>query len=301
MKNFLCRGKKGDLHMLLYVVKAMGGGNLYISEGEFEEPLESVIESSSKLVCAQKYIGAFEIHRGQPIDIDLSLFFRSSQLYRTTLLGVIAKAHDLDLPNPVEPWIDVPPDPRFTDKVILHRRCSAVKERVNTLFDWPLLLDTIGHDKCVFVSRLESEYEEFGFPDIAYHKPEDNFEHARAIKACRLFVGNQSFPSALADALGVNRIFELSYGIDRKHFAIRYAANAWYFASPWDCTLKNFRYVKTKNNGSYLDLATQEEIHNLATGYRFDLKTALAQEIHFRSKYHRLLAERFFKQMLGRL
>ena len=48
MKNFSCSGKKGDLIMLLYIIKAMGGGNLYLTkingkafEG-FEEPLEKV-------------------------------------------------------------------------------------------------------------------------------------------------------------------------------------------------------------------------------------------------------------------
>ena len=61
-------------------------------------------------------------------------------------------------------------------------------------------------------------------------------------------MGNQSFPSALADAVGANRIFELSEGHhDRNHFAIKYAKNAWYFANPWDSTIKYFRYLKINN------------------------------------------------------
>lgn len=280
--------------MELYVVKAMGGGNLYITEGQFEEPLEGVLESCGRLIASQPYVRTFDIHRGEPIDVNLDAFHRHPSLYRTTLLDVMCRPHGLSLNHPVEPWIEVPPDERFSSKIVIHRRKSVVRDRVNALFDWDKLIALLGPSHFVFVSRLELEWKEFGRPDIEYHRPADNYGHASAIRGSRLYIGNQSFPSALADALGVDRIFELSYGVDRKHFAISYAPNAWYFASPWDCTIRNFRYLKT--NGSFLDLATNHPAGRLEP-YHFSWKDALAQEANYHGRYWRFLLKEWIKRV----
>ncbi|EKE21035.1 MAG: hypothetical protein ACD_7C00378G0001 [uncultured bacterium] len=294
MKNFITRGKKGDLHMLLYVVKQMGGGNLLIAPGEFEEPLESILESCSRLVCAQNYIHRFDIYKGEFIDVDLDLYRKSSLLYRTTLLEVISSPHGLKIKYPVEPWIDVPPDPRFKEKIILHRRKSVVWGRENKLFNWKQLLENIGYQNCIFVSRLKEEWNEFGFPQVEYYCPKDNYEHAQIIKASRLFIGNQSFPSALADALGVNRIFELSTGLDRKHFQISYADNVWYFANPWNGSIKNFRYLKIANSKSYHDLSTGEIALKVESYFSSFWKTIFL-EIRFQWFFCREMCKRFVK------
>ena len=285
-RNFLCKGKKGDLIMGLYVVKALGGGRIFITPGEFEEPLESVIESCGRLVHAQDYVTSFEIHDGQTIDINLDDFRKSRWLYRTTLLDVICRTHQLPSPKDVKPWINVPAHPDFAGKVVLHRRTSAVAERGNPLFDWDHLFDVVGRKNCVFVSRLKKEWEDFGHPEIDYYAPADMEEPARIIRASRLYIGNQSLPSALADALGVNRIFELSWGIDRKHFAVRYAENAWYFASPWDCTLKNFRYLCDGKHGQFLDLATGTSVASLEP-YVFDWLKAFSNDMAYRLRLTR--------------
>lgn len=271
-KNFLSSGKKGDLLYQLYLVKALGGGNLYLTAGEFEEPLESVLESCGRLVEAQPYVQSFAVHRGEPIDVDLDAFRRSPALYRSTLLDVMCQAHGLHLPPAVERWMDVPPDARFHNLVVIHRRVTVVKERDNALFDWHKVLSELGSEHCVFVSRLESEWHDFGHPEVRYYCPKDNYEHAQIIRACRLFVGNTCFGTALADALGADRITEASYGLDRKHFAVNYSPNARYFASPWDYTFKAFQALS--------------------------LRTALRQEWHYRKGYHTYLGKRFLKRML---
>lgn len=297
-KNFLSSGKKGDLHFQLYIVKALGGGNLYITEGEFEEPLESVLESCGELVRAQTYVQKFDVHRGESIDVDLDAFRRSPYLYRKPLLEVLCHAHGLDLPPIVEGWIDVPADPRFADKIVIHRRTTVVKERKNDLFDWNKLLRIFGAENCVFVSRLESEWHDFGHPEVKYYSPKNNYEHAQVIRACRFFLGNTCFGTALAEALGVNRITEVSYGLDRKHFAVNYASNAWYFASPWDYTLKNFQYLQ--GNKEKIDLQTSLPVQRCEP-YHFNLRRAVAQEWHYRREYHSFLFKRFFKQAFRQL
>jgi hypothetical protein len=300
MKTFLCSGTKGDVIMSLYIVKAMGGGDLLIAPGEFEEAqLEGVLESCGKLVTSQPYVRSFRIHAGEPIDISLDLFRKSPGLYRTTLLEVMCRAQGLRLPTPVGPWMEIPPHPDFAGKIVIHRRISKVPERANPLFDWDRLLKNFGPENFVFVSRLEYEWHEFGHPEVAYYRPADMYEHAQAIRACRFFVGNQSLPSALADALGVDRIFELSIGIDRKHFAVTYANNAWYFASPWDSTVKNFRFVRQREKRGYRDLVTGDEVVVVPEDYRFDRQKALIQELGFWAGYWKFCGKRFLKFALG--
>lgn len=284
--------------MSLYVVKAMGGGNVFITKGEFEEPLESVLESCGRLVQTQGYVRKFDIHRGESIDVNLDNFRKNTHLYRTTLLEVICRSQGLSLTAPTKAWLDVPPHSGFADKIVIHRRTSVVRERGNPQFDWDRLLENVGSKNCVFVSRLESEWREFNRPEIEYYRPADIYEHAQAIRACRLYIGNQSLPSALADALAVDRIFELSCGIDRKHFAVTYANNAWYFASPWDYTLKNFRYLS--NGGAlFRDLVTNKMTDSIEP-YPFDWKKALASELGCRSEYSRAVVKQHLMKFMGK-
>ncbi len=298
--NFITSGKKGDLIMTLYIVKAMGGGNVFVTKGEFEEPLESVLESCGKLVSSQNYISSFNIHKGEPIDVNLDQFRKSKSLYRTTLLDVMSRSHRLTLNEPVYGWIDVPADHRFSDKIVIHRRTSKTVRIPNPLFNWKKLIDVLGKKNIVFVSRLEDEWKEFDDVQVEYYRPYDNYEHACILKGCNLYIGNQSFPSALADAVGTNRIFELCHKLDRKHFAIQYSPNAWYFATPWDCTIKNFRYLKKRESG-YIDLVTRKHVKSYEESYRFNWLLAFKCEMNFRKDYYTGLMKRLIKYLGGLL
>ncbi len=288
--------------MSLYVVRALGGGNLFIRPGEFEEPLETVQATCGKLIETQRYIHAFRIHRDEQVDVDLDIFRASLWLFRVPLLEVMARAHGVPVPNPSEfsGWLDVPPDQRFHDKVVIHRRNVIKGRKANPYFDWNKLIAHLGNKNIVFVSRLESEWREFARSDIAYYRPEDNYEHACILKGCKLFVGNQSFPSTLADALGVDRIFELANTLGRNHFAVLYANNAWYYANDWNCTIKHFRYLENRTTGLYRDLVTSElttSIHPMRVGAIRQLGT----EIHYQLSYGKRLFERHVQYCLGML
>lgn len=297
MKNFATSGKKGDLIMSLQIVQSMGGGNVYLKEGEFEEPLPSVLESCGALVTSQPYVQTFAVWQGEPIDVDLDLFRTHPLLFRATLLEVMRRAQGLDMPATIGPWIDVPPDERFRDQVVIHRRTVSCRDRENPLFDWDRLIALCGAGNVVFVSRLESEWKDFGRPKVAYHKPVDNYEHARILKGCRLYIGNQSMPSALADTLGVPRIFELSIGVDRCHFAIRYADNVWFFASPWRSTLKQFRYLKAAEGD--IDLQTGRPCNGTPREvYPFRWTQALALEAQYQWNLRRALLKRRIKRIV---
>ena len=308
--NFSCSGKKGDLIMLLYIIKSVGVGNLFLTkikdnefEG-FEEPLEKVIHTCGQLNNSQSYIDSFDVHQGEKIDINLDLYRKSKFLHKLTLLEVMCNTYNLFFPEEIEPWIEVPKDNRFEKKIVIHRRSFhpvTAQQRANRLFDWGRLIEILKPENCIFVSRLESEWREFGFSKLEYYSPKDNYEHACILKGSKYFVGNQSFPSALADAVGANRIFELSEGHhDRNHFAIKYAKNAWYFANPWDSTIKYFRYLKINNNSKrYLDLKTGQMLTGKLEKYKTNWTEALIREATYILKYRKLLFKRMIKDILG--
>ena len=281
--------------MSLYIVKSMGGGNVFITQGEFEEgELDNVIESCGKLITSQSYVRSFKVHNGEKIDIDLDKWRTSKYFYRKTLLDLMCRAQAIKLPRWVDPWINVPPHPEFGDKIVVHRRISKVTERANSMFNWKKIIDTFGVENFVFVSRLKYEWEEFGFPEVEYFYPKDMYEHAQTIKACKLFVGNQSLPAAVADALGVDRIFELALGIDRNHCLIHYANNAWYFASPWVSTFKHFRFAKNNNGKGYLDLLNGGKVKKLNKGEELkELCSSINLELGFRKMYSKFLLKRY--------
>lgn len=302
MTSFVCCGTKGDVIVSLYIVKAMGGGHVFIRPGEFEEKdLESVIESCGKLVTSQPYVRSFRIHRGEPIDVDLDIWRKNIRSrFRKTLLEIMCEAQGLRLNPPIGAWMDVPPHPDLTGKIVIHRRMSKRPGRANPRFDWDRLFSHFGVENFVFVSRLEYEWKEFGHPEVAYFRPADMFEHAQAIKACRLFVGNQSMPSALADALGVDRIFELATGRERKHFSVTYATNAWYFASLWDSTIKDFRYVQTCEPGIWLDLFSGEKTAPpKGLSSVLSNKKAFVHELGFWLEYWTFAAKQNVKAAIG--
>lgn len=289
MINFLTRGKKGDLIMLLYVIKAMGGGRLFIASGEFEESLDSVLESMGNLVLTQDYIESFQKYNGEHIDVDLDIWRMSPFMYRRPMLHILSNMFGLPEPKDIVGWISVPPDHTFKNKIVVHRRVAGVPERVNPLFDWRLIIDLYGSENIVFVSKLIEEWKAFGYPEVEYHCPNNIYDHACVIKGCRLFIGNQSSPAALADAVGVKRIFELSCGPDKDHFAVKYSKNAWYYACKFDSTIRDFRFVKY--NGRMFDLCLNRYVGNVEIGNNSVSLGDIGYQIRYLSSKYKTIAK----------
>ncbi|MCX7905430.1 MAG: hypothetical protein N2446_01855 [Elusimicrobiales bacterium] len=93
---------------------------------------------------------------------------------------------------------------------------SRTERYRNTIFDYRYLIDGLDEDiKVCFVGTKE-EYERFVkiYPlrSRVFYYPTSNFlELASVIKGCKVFIGNQSSPYALAEVLKVPRIQETSH------------------------------------------------------------------------------------------
>jgi len=97
-------------------------------------------------------------------------------------------------------WLEgIEPNP--VAKIVVHR-----SPRYHGELDWealrPFLADT------VFVGKPE-EYSEFPLP-VAHHRTRNSLELAQVIAGSRFFVGNQSCPFAIAEALKHPRFLEVS-------------------------------------------------------------------------------------------
>ena len=72
----------------------------------------------------------------------------------------MCEAHGIELPKIVKPWIDVPPHPEFSDKIVVHRRISKVSERIIfiTKYEKESYYRLGGHRKGLIIYNLISNF-----------------------------------------------------------------------------------------------------------------------------------------------
>lgn len=215
-RAFLHAGHAGDVIYALPAARAIAGGtafDLYLKAGvdaqlAVPHPTgavrldDAMIARLLPLLRAQPYLRHVAAHAGEAVDVELDLF-RQSPL--NTEKGNIARwycalfAVSLDLSRP---WLDVDAQSGLEDMVVL-ARSSRYR---NPALDYRFLrtLPRIG-----FVG-VGSEYEEMRrvLPSLEFLRTDDFLQLARIIRGCRLFIGNQSAPYAIAEALKVTRILE---------------------------------------------------------------------------------------------
>ena len=220
--NFRHSGHAGDLVHAIPAMLALAGGrkiNLYLHLGQpagrytgnITHPngnvmfTQKTVELFAPLFASQPQFNDFGAYTGQNIHYDLSEFRAfpfdlrmgsNSRWY----LQTFATTWDLG-----KKWLEVSPDNSFSDAIIVAR---------TSRYRTPLIrYDFLArYGRIVFVG-LPQEYEDMRsqLPDMEY-KPVKNFlELAQVIAGGKLYISNQSMPAALAEALKVKRIIELSY------------------------------------------------------------------------------------------
>ncbi|SFC68626.1 hypothetical protein SAMN05421780_10886 [Flexibacter flexilis DSM 6793] len=167
---------------------------------------EKIAEMIKPLLEAQPYINSVGIYDGQqPVTYNLDLF---RELPVSSCLGDISRWYfqifdtNYDLSRA---WIQAIPNNNYKDTIVWAR-----SERYqNPHLDFSFLAQ---YPKIVFVG-LDHEYQlaKKQVPNIEHVKVKDFLELAQLIAGAKLFIGNQSFPYALAEAMKVPRILELCY------------------------------------------------------------------------------------------
>lgn len=201
-ETWLHGGDHGDLIYALAAMQSGGGGTLYLTPyPETRDAMdERKIEFLRPMLLAQSYIAAAEPWRGQAVTRDFLLVRQGwrpdSSLFDDHWRAVLPSA-----PEPRRAWLSIP-------DLLPHGRpvFSRSGRYRNPAWDafWTELkasaLDAI------FVGT-RSEFDEFGHGEHFY--AEDALAMGRVIAGASIFVGNQSFPYAVAEGLKVGRLLEV--------------------------------------------------------------------------------------------
>jgi ADP-heptose:LPS heptosyltransferase len=218
--SFYHSGDLGDVIFSLPTVRALGGGVLVLGP-EMCTPVKARVPVNSiafrniaPLLAEQPYLRKVIYSECMPegIRYDLNewrlLYFHlrghPSVADSKNLCRAHLAAFGLDHSHEQLKWMHVD-HPVAAAEVICNRnlRCP------NPKFPWPKILATY-KGKTAFVGTSK-EYLQFctEFGEIPYVKTVSLLDVARVIAGCRLFVGNQSCPYAIAEGLKVNAIQEV--------------------------------------------------------------------------------------------
>jgi hypothetical protein len=157
------------------------------------------------LLLYQPQIITCDIYTKQQVDVDLDLFRKFPLFYGYGNIArwyfyIFAVQADLSLP-----WLQAPDNNEFKDSIVIARS----QRYRNPGIDFSFLSK---YPSLIFLG-LPEEYEDMktSLPQIRHQPVNDFLEMASIIKSCRLFIGNQSFPFAIAEALKAKRVLEVCY------------------------------------------------------------------------------------------
>lgn len=215
--HFKHSGNIGDVIYAIPVMKAIAKNkpihlhlqiDQKVSYGRNIHPLGNVmlnrkmVELLSPLLLGQPGFVHCDVWDGRPVDVDLDIIRKYPIMLNR---GHISRWYFLMFGAfyPLEqPWLQIDAGSELTDAILICRsqRYHAPGIRYDFLSAYPE----------VYFAGLPQEFEAMQneIPSLRY-KPVNNFlELAGLIAGCRLFIGNQSFPFALAEAMKVNRLLE---------------------------------------------------------------------------------------------
>lgn len=199
----LAQGRKIHLHLLIdqpsMYKKEMKHGN------KDKILTEKSVEMLAPLILSQPGFAACDILKDQRVDYDLDYFRKYPFDYNKGHIcrwyfqtyGITA---DLG-----KPWLTVKPNMEFKDEIVIARSFRYRAPGISYAF-------LSGYPNISFVG-LKDEYEDMKqqIPSLKYKAVSNFLELAEVIAGCRFFIGNQSFPFAVAEAIKVKRVLEVYF------------------------------------------------------------------------------------------
>ena len=239
MIKFLCSGRLGDFIHQLYSVKRIceeRGEKAHIVVGgdeigeafNFSKPTPEAVEDLKDLLYSQDYIQEIEAYSGQDeasFDYFPARYRDCPLLWKSCWTSI--HNHFFNLPSEYNygPWLKVVPDPMMEGKIVIHRarkvNTQGYPDRCTDIIDWDHLIQ---NNDCVFIGFETWQYDLFvqeispeSISKLKFIVYDSILEFCRAIAGSKMFIGNQSSPLAMAQALDVLRLGELSNG-DSVHY-----------------------------------------------------------------------------------
>jgi hypothetical protein len=166
---------------------------------------EKTIELLKPLLLYQDKITSCEIFKNEKVNVDLDLFrnyplFRGQGNLARWYFHIFGTNADLSVP-----WLSAPKISGFEQTIVIARSHRYRNPGIDFGF--------LSKHEHLFFLGLPEEYENMRkmLPHLKYNPVKDFLEMASIINSCKLFIGNQSFPFSIAEALKVKRILEVCY------------------------------------------------------------------------------------------
>ena len=156
-----------------------------------------------KLILSNPQFKICKVWEHEPIDFDLNQFRKYPIDFR---MGHISRWYFLTFGvnyNLNNPWLIVKKNSSFKNNIFIARSFRYRTYGISYKF-------LNNYNNLVFIGLLD-EFEDIkkDIPDIQLLKWDCALKLAEAIAGCKLFIGNQSFPFALAEGLKVKRVLEV--------------------------------------------------------------------------------------------
>ncbi len=187
-------------------------GNTKLSN-KFAEQLIPLLKSQNFIADAKIYEGEnFDVNLDEFRDLDINQSY--GYIARWYFYAFLA-SYDLS-----KPWLNVEPSPNTKDCILVNRTFRYRNLAINYKF-------LRKYNNVAFIG-LENEWKTFceEVPNTKLITCSDFLEMAQLIAGCRLFIGNQSFAYALAEAIKVPRVLEVCPFAPN---VIPHGENAWDF------------------------------------------------------------------------
>jgi hypothetical protein len=176
---------------------------------QYDHPLGGVMLNKEiaamlqPLLVAQPYIESCDIFINQTIDINLDNFRK---------IGLMLDRGDISrwcgyitgvVPDVYKPWLEVEPDDRYNKAIVINRSSRYRNPNLDYAF-----LRRYGQ---IYFIGIRSEYDDIKafIPNIKWIEVDHFLQLAQIIRGCDVFIGNQSFPFSVAEALKVPRVLEM--------------------------------------------------------------------------------------------
>lgn len=214
MPTYRHAGDSGDLIAFLPVMRYHGRGVLFIEAATYTRvkmtperyaPLIELLEYQPYVEKVQQWMGQSTDICGN--DFRARMFKELRNLdspYRSkSLVDWQLETHGVPYSAQNEAWISVPEVRR--ESAVVFSRSTRYH---NPLFPWTQIVSKYGKD-AVFCG-LPEEHQEFArrFGPVPFLPTHNFMELAKVIGGCDLFVGNQSCPHMIAEAMKKNVILE---------------------------------------------------------------------------------------------
>lgn len=223
--KYLAQGQLGDLIHSICVCKKIfentgKKADIFISDKHFNflYGIQITYSELKPVLLMQNWVNSVSIHKGELIDIDLTDYRINEKLFKTNWLELHFSTH---LPNEIVPkeysWIEMPINEEFSNCLIINRSLKPsymskeVQDRYRSVLE--------KHEKKYFICTDKRQYDIFPLKGMCkLVKVKNLYDFFVTINSCKLYLGNQSAPTAMAVAMNVPRIVELRNNHDGYHY-----------------------------------------------------------------------------------